>query len=214
MRRDCGNYDDYPISEEPQASRDSSRRHVYLSDTLGAYQGFWLRQSNYWYDVLGRFVCGEYRVEDSSADLARYWDGWMADYERCLQFPLRKAQAGQVPTVVFVLDELAQGSPAKEVPINFGVGRVRPALVASPLQPAAAAGGALLRAELDSRGYFAKISLLDAGSIPREEVHLVSIVHTEASRLPVAVVHIVRRATTQPVPVVDLKAAPPAEAPR
>src|SRR5258707_645666 len=108
-------------------------RDDYFGGTIGAYQGFWLRQGQIWYEGSGPFLTGQERAQDASKDIAAYWDGWMADYQRALQFPFRKAQIGHVPNVVFVLDEQAQGAAPKQVPIWFGLGRVRPNLVASAL---------------------------------------------------------------------------------
>lgn len=198
MRRESGDYECDPYETSGQYGRETPRRHDYLADSFGGVQSYWLRQSQYWYDIVGRFVCGEYRIEDSSRDVARFWDNWMADYQRVLQFPHAKSLRGQVPNVVFVLDQHSEGCPPKEVPIHFGVSSPRPGLIATPLlsvndgTPCAA----LINAELDERGYYARIKLVQARGVPAAECHLMSVVHTETNRIPVAVVHVVRRAAS------------------
>lgn len=216
MRRESGDYECDPYETSGQYGRETPRRHDYLSDSFGGVQSYWLRQSQYWYDIVGRFVCGEYRVEDSSRDVARFWDNWMADYQRVLQFPQGKALRGQVPNVVFVLDHHSEGCPPKEVPIHFGVSSPRPALVATPLLSVndGTPCGALVKAELDERGYYARIKLVQAREVPRAECHLMSVVHTETNRIPVAVVHVVRRTadSSQPQPSPSVGASQPAAA--
>jgi hypothetical protein len=105
-----------------------------------------------------------------------------------------------VPNVVFVLDDQAEGCAAKNVPITFTLGRTRPQILATPLVSAtgAGAGGAYVRADFDQRGEYAKIQLINAGNLPRSaESHFTCVVHTEASRLPIAVVHVVKRPPQQ-----------------
>jgi hypothetical protein len=194
MHREC--YPDEHEGYEPLCGTGRRRpiHNEYLTDAFGAYQAFWLRQGEYWYDVVGRFVCGTYRAEDWGRDAARFWDGCMADYQRLLQFPHAKAQRGQVPSIVFVLDDECEAVPVRHVPVWFPVNQ-RTELDATPLQPIAggSVGKAYLRAELDERGHYASVKLIQARSIPPGESHSVGVVHAIGSRRPVAVVHVVRR---------------------
>ena len=177
-----------------------SRPNPYLLDAFGEVQAFWWQQSDCWYDILGRYVSGQYQLEDLPRDSSRLWNEWMGAYQRWLAFPYHRSQAGQVPSVAFVLDADAEGQVARELAVT---GRFAPRtpLAATPLRASdgGALEGALIEAELVEGARFAVIRILDAGAVPPGEYRAVVYTAVSGGRSrAVALVHVVRAG--EPVP--------------
>lgn len=171
----------------------------YLSEYFQFCRDFWWRQGESWYDIIGKFVAGEYRLEDLPRDTARLYDDWIGIYQGLWELPLARATRGHVPNVVFVLDAHAEALPAREVPVPPPALSADMRLVATPLT--AIGGGstssAYVRGEIRGRGRYVSVRLVDAG--PRHlppNVHYVSLLHTRDSvgprMRPVALVHVFR----------------------
>jgi hypothetical protein len=106
----------------------------YLKDVGSVYQKIWMDQITTWDSALQKVESGKYSTGQFVSDVVRSWDQWARDLW-LLGFPLSRwlEQGEQIPSVGFIVDDVAQCTDPKEVPLPLETDPTLPPQVAVTL---------------------------------------------------------------------------------
>jgi hypothetical protein len=177
----------------PQPGVDPALTQELLNALQAASISFWQNQSTRWLGMLQRMRAGTYDASQFAQDVVSMWDNWAALAAFPVQFGV--SQTRQLPTLLFVVDGVAENSGPATAPTPFFV----PSGVTIELTDLFQVGGTekiaakdFIRATLSPTGDRMVLTLIDIDKGKFQSGLYVGAVFAPelAARRPLAVVHV------------------------
>lgn len=168
----------------------------YVQDFLGAYANIVTDQFVRLNGILERMGGGTYTPEQLFADSAWLATEWIRDVAQIGTVWQSAVIADALPTMVFVVDETAEGADPKEIPVTMRIGRTV-AIAVTPLTRIPG-GGTIgpekVHATLTDRRARLRVAISDISKILAG--HYLGWVYADAegSKKPLAALHVVKLA--------------------